>query len=430
MVARNVSLAWAGLLLCFHSAYADTKSALAFKLDVSITHQYATDDDTTIGFAALLEPELEYALSENVSLHLSGRVVLDQQDSLLPGQPEFENYNDGTAPYSFNDAVVGELRDAYLDITTSQGQIRLGKQQIVWGALDGIKVLDVLNPQSFEEFIVDDFEDSRIGLWSAYADLTLADWRVELAYIPDTTTHYLPEPGAFFEFTAPRFRFGSSASASTLPVRHLGPTQDEGALGLRVSRYLGGIDLQFVAINGVDFAVDAGEPLLELFNERRELYGLALEGSWSRFVLRGEFSYSPNRVFNRRILDELETIELEQWRGALGLDIAAPWGVFVNVQYLQDQLVDAPPDVVRPEEDEIVTVFLRKRFAYDTFGVDLRWYSSLEEGDELLSLQFNYQFSDRGEIEVAVDQFHGDDIGPFGQFRNRDRVTLSLKYTL
>jgi len=44
--------------------------------------------------------------------------------------------------------------------------LRLGKQQIVWGETDGLKLLDVMNPQNFREFILDEFEDSRLPLWS------------------------------------------------------------------------------------------------------------------------------------------------------------------------------------------------------------------------------------------------------------------------
>lgn len=100
----------------------------------------------------------------------------------------------------------------------------------------------------------------------------------------------------------------------------------------------------------------------------------------------------------------------------------------MNLQYLRDQLSSTPTDIVRPTTDEILTVFLRKRFAYDTVTIDARWYNSLREGDDLLRLEFSYQFSDRGTIEAAVDQFYGTERGIFGQFRDRDRVSLTLKY--
>jgi hypothetical protein len=50
-----------------------------------------------------------------------------------------------------------ELRDLYYEHRLDRS-VRLGKQQIVWGRLDGVKILDVVNPQTFREFILDDLE--------------------------------------------------------------------------------------------------------------------------------------------------------------------------------------------------------------------------------------------------------------------------------
>ena len=57
-------------------------------------------------------------------------------------------------------------------------------------------MLDVLNPQDFREFVLDDFEDSRIPLWSVNAEVPLGPLVAQLVWIPDRTYHDLPEPGA------------------------------------------------------------------------------------------------------------------------------------------------------------------------------------------------------------------------------------------
>jgi len=435
MVSRHVLAVSVALLLGASVWGAPDDTSVVLSLDAELSYQYATGENSIAALVGQIEPQLDVDFSSAIVGRLSGRIRLDQEDQFLPGRPEFENYAAITRPEAFNRGGVAELRDAYVDLRVPIGKFRLGKQQIVWGSLDGLKVLDALNPQSFEEFILDDFEDSRIGLWSAYADLSLLDWRFELAYIPDTTTHFLPANGAFFALSAPRFQFGAIEPSADVAQRFVGSEDEDGTIAGRLSRYVGGVDLQLIAVSGLDpeplgrFAADGTVPTLELFHERRSLYGLALEGSRGRLVMRGELSYSPDRRFNRRVTGELADTKLEQWRGALGLDIAVPGGIFVNLQYLRDQLVNAPTDIVRPETDEILTVFVRKRFAYDTVSVDARWYNSLREGDDLLRLELNYQFSDRGTIEAAIDQFFGTERGIFGQFRDRDRVSLTLRYS-
>ena len=434
MVSRLVLVVGAAFSLGVQTWGASGDTNLSFSLEAEFSYQYNTSDNSIAALVGQIDPQLEVDFSTVVAGRLSGRIRLDQEDRFLPGRPEFENYEAISRPYAFNRGGVAELRDAYIDLRVPIGKLRLGKQQIVWGSLDGLKVLDVLNPQSFEEFILDDFEDSRIGLWSAYADLSLLDWRFEFAYIPDTTTHYLPENGAYFALSAPRFQFGITQPSSVVAQSFVGSDDEDGTFAARLSRYLGGVDFQVVVVSGLDpeplgrFADGGSLPTLELFHERRSLYGLALEGSRGRLVMRAELSYSPDRLFNQRVSGELASIKADQWRGAIGVDFSAPWGVFMNLQYLRDQLSSTPTDIVRPTTDEILTVFLRKRFAYDTVTIDARWYNSLREGDDLLRLEFSYQFSDRGTIEAAVDQFYGTERGIFGQFRDRDRVSLTLKY--
>ena len=54
------------------------------------------------------------------------------------------------------------LREAYVDTSTSGWDFRLGKQQVVWGTADGIKLLDIINPTDFRELNQNAMEDARI----------------------------------------------------------------------------------------------------------------------------------------------------------------------------------------------------------------------------------------------------------------------------
>jgi hypothetical protein len=406
------------------------------EMSTSVGYRYGTEDDRTAANVLELAPSVEFDVSEGVSGRLSARARFDRFDLLQPGEPDFDSYEEFTKPAAIGTEATIELRDAYLDINLDRGVLRLGKQQIVWGALDGIKVLDALNPQSFEDFILEDFDASRIGLWSAHLDLSLGDWRAEIALIPDRTVHYVPEPGAWFELTAPRYRFGQTDPSINLETRGTGADDDSGTLGLRVSRYIGGLDVQAVAISGTDFeplarlTVANGNPVLTTYHERRRLLGVSLGGSFSAFAWRAEMSFSPDRYFSVRHGNMLDHVRLDQFRGAVGFDINGPWGTFVNVQYLHDQLDDAPDGTTRPEEERIVTAFLRKRFAYDTFDVELRGYRSLEFDDHLVRASVEWAVSDNTRLKLAIDEFEGTQTGAFGQFDRRDLVSLTLEHTL
>ena len=113
----------------------------------------------------VLTPEITLDLTPAMRLTVIGRLRGDIADDSEPGRPGQRNRSAISKRLFAGDHVDAELREAYIDTEIGSTFLRVGKQQVVWGQADGLKVLDVLNPQSFREFVLDDFEDSRIPLW-------------------------------------------------------------------------------------------------------------------------------------------------------------------------------------------------------------------------------------------------------------------------
>jgi len=63
--------------------------------------------------------------------------------------------------YTQRDAI----REAYVDMEIDDYSIRAGKQQVVWGTADGMKLLDTINPTDYTEMAQNQMEDSRIPVW-------------------------------------------------------------------------------------------------------------------------------------------------------------------------------------------------------------------------------------------------------------------------
>ncbi len=67
------------------------------------------------------------------------------------------------------------LRELYVDTSFGDWSLRLGKQQVVWGTADGIKLLDIINPTDFRELNQNSMEDSRIPIWMVNAERNIGD---------------------------------------------------------------------------------------------------------------------------------------------------------------------------------------------------------------------------------------------------------------
>ena len=102
---------------------------------------------------------------ENSTFHveLNGFV-----NPLGSGADNGNNYNEA---YTQRDI----LREAYIDTEYDDWAIRAGKQQIVWGTADGMKLLDMMNPTDYTEMAQNQMEDSRIPVWMFSAETVLAN---------------------------------------------------------------------------------------------------------------------------------------------------------------------------------------------------------------------------------------------------------------
>ncbi len=142
-------------------------SILEFRLAMPINHADLQQSE------AIYTPELHFQLDDHVQLTGIVRIRGDASDKLEPGRPDENTRGVMNRRLFAGTALDLELREFYADIDLDRVYLRLGKQQVVWGEADGLKVLDVLNPQSFREFILADFEDSRIPLWTANVEIAM-----------------------------------------------------------------------------------------------------------------------------------------------------------------------------------------------------------------------------------------------------------------
>ena len=102
-------------------------------------------------------------LTENAALHAELNFVYDSEATPNDYQDHMN--------YSQNDY----LRELYVDTMIGDTEVRVGKQQVVWGTADGIKLLDIINPTDYREFAQNTMEDSRIPVWMIKTDTPVGD---------------------------------------------------------------------------------------------------------------------------------------------------------------------------------------------------------------------------------------------------------------
>ncbi|MEM1140125.1 MAG: DUF1302 family protein [Pseudomonadota bacterium] len=382
-----------------------------------------------------LRPELEVRMGE-ADLVVKPRLRIDPIDDIAPGKPEQPGRDPWTRSYKPGNDTEIDLHEAFVRLPVGPAFLTLGKQQTVWGEADGLKVLDTVNPQDFREFILDEFDQSRIPQWSVKAETAWRGIDLEAVWLLDQSQHDLAEPGADYFLRAPRFLPPVSFSDNPVlrPVNRPGDGLQRTSGGLRARGFHGGIDWSVLYLYQYDpapvYRLRAQGPVTEITPSfrRRHIAGATFAAAQGPFTLRGEAGY----VFGQSLSVPLEVsadglIREDRAQGVLGLDWQGPGQVLVSGQAFVDHITGSPRGLRRPDTDRFLTLLVRKPFLNETLSLDARYLTDAREGDGLARLKAVYQLSDDREIGGGLDAFFGDQEGVFGQFNDQSRVNLLFR---
>ncbi len=412
----------------------------AVTFTAKLSHESALDLDDGNGqkVESTFQPELEVELPEGFNLTAIGRVRWDTRDRLEPGSPSQDTTASISRRWLANDDLDFELRELYLDAPTDFAHFRIGKQQTVWGQSDGLKVLDVVNPQDFREFILDDFEDSRIPLWTVAAEVPIEDFTAEFLWIPDQTYNDLPESDALYALTAPRF---VPAAVPGFTVVQQEPDRPDDVLSDSDAgvRLLGMVDGWDLSLNYL-YHYDDNPVLRRQINgttvtitpeyERTHLVGGTFSNSFGDFVLRGELGYSFDRFFLTEDLSDSDGVgESDNISSVVGLDWYGLDDTLVSAQLFGDYLTNDIDGLVRDQFESTASLLVRRSFLDEDLEAEVIWLQSLNSGDGLVRPKVTYQVDDDLKVWAGADIFFGTSDGVFGQFDDNDRFLVGVQFT-
>lgn len=97
-----------------------------------------------------------------------------------------------------------ELNEAFLQARLGAADIKIGRQIVVWGKSDMLRVTDALNPLDLREPMATDIGDLRLGVAMARLDYYVGDWDLQAIAIGETRFSKRPRaPSEFAPFNIP-----------------------------------------------------------------------------------------------------------------------------------------------------------------------------------------------------------------------------------
>jgi hypothetical protein len=410
---------------------ADITSSASMRLDV-------TADERTQSLqsaAARIDLEGGVAFDSGWSLNAIARIGGDREERLEPGQPTQQERSSFNRRWFINDALDAELRELYVDGHVGSAFVRIGKQQVVWGQADGLRVLDVVNPFSFREFIWPDPQDRRIPLWTVKSELPLGAATLQLLWIPDPTYDEIPTSDAAFAITTPLLIPQSSSPVPVAATHRPSGLLDSSDAGARISAFIGGWDLTLNYLyhyydDPVPFiSLTGAGPLVTPSYERSRLLGMTFSNAFGSTTLRGEIGHSTDRWFiTTDTRDHDRVFASDEVAFVLGLDNTALTNTLVSAQYFESRLVDPMLGMTRSRTERQATFVVQRLFRNDSIKFRALWLHSLNRDDGGVQARLSWQYGTSLTLGLSLERFYGDRRGLFGEFRDASRAGMDVQW--
>jgi len=375
-----------------------------------------------------IQPEVQIDISDNLQLTALFRFRADAQDEINP-----------------RDQSKAELRELYIETDWRETLFTIGKQQIVWGKADGLKVLDIVNPQNFQEFILDDFDDSRIPVWSINAEIPFDETVIQFIVIPDQTYNKFAQRGALYSFTSPLVSptIPTGTTVVMEPVKEPDQVVQDADVAMRVSSFINGWDVTFnylyhfydtpVFFREIDFSMASPVVTLKPEYKRSHLLGGSFSNAFGSLTLRGELAYSFNRFYSISDITDADAdgvLQSDEFAYVLGFDWQGIEDSFLSLQLFQTYVLKDNPDLIRDQLDTTLTFLYRQTFYNETLSIETLLLHNINNDDGLLRPKITYQLRDDTNIWLGVDIFYGNSNGLFGQFDETDRLVAGIEWSL
>lgn len=332
------------------------------------------------------------------------------------------------------------LREAYLDIYFRTMDIRIGKQQIIWGNADGVFITDVVSPKNLEEFLLRDFEEIRTGITSLKADYYFGNNTIEFVWAPTFTPTKFPEQNSIW---FPKQDF------SNYPIE---PTIDDSKKEVENNLENSEVFAKLSAMSSLlDYEIMAGymwddDPTMHIQktidpntgqissvtavsrHHRLSLAGGSFSTTLGSFVVRGEGAFYGGKYFSSQDMSLAEgVVEKDYLHYLLGLDFTL-WDIDLSTQFIQEAILDYEESITDDEYKNTMTFLAREDFLRQTLTLELFSYIGLNDSDALIRPKIYYDLQDSFELMLGANLFLGDE-GRFGQYNNNDMLYTKVTYS-
>ena len=322
------------------------------------------------------------------------------------------------------------LREAYLSYANAHVDLRAGRQIIIWGVADALRLTDQISPMDYTEFLAQDYDDIRTPVNAFRLRLVRQAFNVELVCIPVSDFFTLPtderNPWAAHIDAPMPYTFDLDSRKPKTRLRNV-------EFGGRLSVNLSGIDFSFCGLHpwnkmpAFSYAVEPSGAAMTVVGHYRRLtmFGADVSFPIGRFVVRGELAANLNEVQNAEFGSEVQGRNV--FNALLGVDWYAGNDWMLSAQYAHKHVGGSIEGLSVLRNTGVATVRVSKELFRNTLALSSFAYIDVSHGGVFNRLSCKYDLNDQISLTAGYDYFHAD-AGMFAMYSRNSEVWVKLKY--
>ena len=325
-----------------------------------------------------------------------------------------------------------ELREAYLSYTKGNLDLRVGRQIVIWGVADALRLTDCVSPIDYTEFLAQDYDDIRMPVNGLRAKYTLGAITAEAVCNPVTNFAVIPtdlrNPWAMrFPYTSLPYSIDLESGKPEKRLKNM-------EYGGRITVNLSGVDFSVSALRTwnklpalrMGMTTDGKSLHIDGRYHRMTMLGADCSLPIGQFVIRAEVAQYINEAQNAAMGCEVEC------RNALNALIGIDWypgnDWNASLQYCHKYTSGNLERLPIYRHAGIATARLAKELLQNTLKLSTFAYVDVTNGGIFNRFSASYSLNDQIELTAGYDYFHADR-GMFKMYGKNSEAWVKLKYS-
>ena len=316
------------------------------------------------------------------------------------------------------------MRSGFRGVCSQDLDLKFGRQIVVWGKADNIRVVDVLNPLDYRELGLVDIEDLRLPVTMTRLDYYFGDWNLTGVVVHEIRYNKEPAYGSdFYPSAAP-------PPGVEEPRKGFGEPQ----FGAALNGIFTGWDLSFYFARYFDDMahLELTYPPLGLrrVHSRLTMFGTSVNAAFGNWLFKAEAAYLDGLKYTLLPGQTKSRVDL-----LLGMEYSGFTDTTLTLEAANRHILDYNERLTYDpggyEENEfqaalrVTRTFMHERL---TLNILAMMFGYSAEGGSLERVSLTYDIDDHWSVTGGVILYQAGDEPALKKLELNDRVYFDIKY--